>query len=569
MSNCVVEEVAASLVREYLSRKVRRKMQECPLKALLEIITRHLMEHSGVSNSSGDDFWSTQVSDPPCQTFKRLISSEGPSLGLHDLSEEERGESTAVSDTSKTETHRPASDFGTPLYTSVPSRAAGEKSKSANSVPVISGSSSEGDREAPQSDPFSAYSTEGLRGTTSSSSSSFSVTEPRGTMGESHRLRSGRLVRGMMAGPIASSQEDSLKKRSTRRPLGPSFMLPVRDEPKQQKNLFTLPLGGAKEESMGLILSPSQKAASDSATKVGRDFVAQVFSGPPLLGVSSHRTKPGRDSTNGLFSRKLSESSKIPSHQDKTNVVDLNANLSSTSQSLETDSLSMGRERRERRVNMKEELSHFRKPPTSIQTAEGLLIKDLKIDDVDDEEELGGISRVPVFSSLAKLQIDSAAINLSQAVEMKVILFGSSLGCFSEEWKIQSFTFNNTSPLRYGIVQKKGGPCGVLASVQACFLQKLLFEDSGCNNIAGNGTRQLQPSKSCRTRSLALAIADILWRAGEQRKAVVTLFSGKQQFIPAGRYKADGVLEMLVLHTLNSLEELTIFLEQNAQQVMK
>uniref|UniRef100_H2ZY91 MINDY4 N-terminal dimerisation domain-containing protein n=1 Tax=Latimeria chalumnae TaxID=7897 RepID=H2ZY91_LATCH len=292
MSNCVVEEVAASLVREYLSRKVRRKssspleektkqnkklpqsrtaegnvsavchlqsyiknkknMQECPLKALLEIITRHLMEHSGVSNSSGDDFWSTQVSDPPCQTFKRLISSEGPSLGLHDLSEEERGESTAVSDTSKTETHRPASDFGTPLYTSVPSRAAGEKSKSANSVPVISGSSSEGD------------STEGLRGTTSSSSSSFSVTEPRGTMGESHRLRSGRLVRGMMAGPIASSQEDSLKKRSTRRPLGPSFMLPVR--------------GGAKEESMGLILSPSQKAASDSATKVGRDFVAQVFS---------------------------------------------------------------------------------------------------------------------------------------------------------------------------------------------------------------------------------------------------------------------------------------------------
>lgn len=39
--------------------------------------------------------------------------------------------------------------------------------------------------------------------------------------------------------------------------------------------------------------------------------------------------------------------------------------------------------------------------------------------------------------------------------ELKNLLFGSSLCCFSEEWKIQSFTFTNIPQLKYGIVQKK------------------------------------------------------------------------------------------------------------------
>src|SRR5690348_5136260 len=44
----------------------------------------------------------------------------------------------------------------------------------------------------------------------------------------------------------------------------------------------------------------------------------------------------------------------------------------------------------------------------------------------------------------------------------------------------QAFVFNVNSGLEYGLVQKQGGPCGVLAVVQATILQKLIFaEDSG------------------------------------------------------------------------------------------
>lgn len=65
----------------------------------------------------------------------------------------------------------------------------------------------------------------------------------------------------------------------------------------------------------------------------------------------------------------------------------------------------------------------------------------------------------------------------------------------------------------------QGGPCGVLAAVQGCVLQKLLFE--GDNRT--NSNLRLQPSDAQRTRCLALAIADILWRAGGKEQAVVAL----------------------------------------------
>uniref|UniRef100_A0AAY4BFC2 Ubiquitin carboxyl-terminal hydrolase MINDY n=1 Tax=Denticeps clupeoides TaxID=299321 RepID=A0AAY4BFC2_9TELE len=127
---------------------------------------------------------------------------------------------------------------------------------------------------------------------------------------------------------------------------------------------------------------------------------------------------------------------------------------------------------------------------------------------------------------------------LFQAV--KEVIFGSPLSCFSEEWKCQNFSFSDEPDLRYGIVQKKGGPCGVLAAVQACVLQKLLFEGTGSDSAL-----KLQPSDTQRTKCLALALAEILWRAGDRRRATVALTSKRHHFIPVGHYKSEGILEMV------------------------
>ncbi|XP_048195485.1 probable ubiquitin carboxyl-terminal hydrolase MINDY-4 isoform X4 [Perognathus longimembris pacificus] len=212
----------------------------------------------------------------------------------------------------------------------------------------------------------------------------------------------------------------------------------------------------------------------------------------------------------------------------------------------------------------------------------------LRLEDVEDELVREEVILSP-GPSVLRLRIASEPIDLALAKEIKTLLFGSAFCCFNEEWKLQSFSFNDTASLKYGIVQNKGGPCGVLAAVQSCVLQKLLFEgESGatCPRYLETPSqslqqsdkaclptmmfvpmkRLLQPSDAQRTRCLALAIADILWRAGSHQRAVVTLASGTQQFSPMGKYKADGVLETLMLYSLTCYEDLVTFLQHRVQQ---
>ncbi|XP_030583406.1 probable ubiquitin carboxyl-terminal hydrolase MINDY-4 isoform X2 [Archocentrus centrarchus] len=143
------------------------------------------------------------------------------------------------------------------------------------------------------------------------------------------------------------------------------------------------------------------------------------------------------------------------------------------------------------------------------------------------------------------------------------VLLGSSLNCFSVEWRNQGFTFSDTHDLRYGIVQRKGGPCGVLASVQAFVLKKLLFENSESCNM---GLQRLRPSNSTRRKCLVLALAEILWRAGEEKQATIAINSWENQFTPTRPYKSEGVLEKITCLTVDNIKDLELLLEQHVEQ---
>ncbi|KAK0155215.1 putative ubiquitin carboxyl-terminal hydrolase MINDY-4 [Merluccius polli] len=309
------------------------------------------------------------------------------------------------------------------------------------------------------------------------------------------KSRTNRIRRGVLGGPVAHSRGDSHKKRQTRRTGLPPSLLGNEAGPPEHTGL-----------SKGLAsgITADQEARPECGSP-GR------FTAPGLL-----RDRQQTWST--------AESKNSPGRQD---VVKNRRPKSSTY------------------LNM-----------DSLQSFEMVL------DDFDYDEELQELSKVSLQPSIPQHSYRSCPMDIHTATELKEVLLGSGSRCFSAEWRNQGFSFSETPDLRYGIVQKKGGPCGVLASVQACVLQKLLFDVPN----PGSVDLGLRPSDTARRRCLVLAAAEVLWRAGEHKTATLAIISGRSHFVPSGYYKSEGLLEKVTCFTADNLNALQCLLGQHIQQ---
>ncbi|XP_017602216.1 PREDICTED: protein FAM188B isoform X4 [Corvus brachyrhynchos] len=482
MDNAFVEEVAASLVREFLSRKglkktittmdrelprsalsinnrnelrnvlhlhslyKQNKAKENPLKTLLEIITNYFLEHRGTSRSTGS---SSALSAPQSKS-----SASHPS----DLPDEDHGNANAL-DESKTQASR--YDVENPLDKIPPPRKHQHRSEKchpgtthSSNLPCAWDKKLKDSQEDLKAAPVSE--------------------ELKSTGKEKPRPRAGLTAKGMMAGPVASPPEDLQKRRLSKRSTSISSTAQLRGE------------GHLEEQDLSVPSTDFQESKA-SPTKSNAEFTSKTL---PSSHTSSASEKPRNSpkDPDDFFSKLLSERERAKTEERKSLP---SSGADSSEKSLKVSAphrhSGAGREKKERSLKKTESrLSGHRKSPTSTGYKEDQMKEVLELVDVEDEETTGEVNKTPDLSTIYMLQIMSKAIDISLAkvrliMELKNLLFGSSLCCFSEEWKIQSFTFNNIPQLKYGIVQKKGGPCGVLAAVQACVLQQLIFADSNRN----------------------------------------------------------------------------------------
>ncbi|XP_010730743.3 probable ubiquitin carboxyl-terminal hydrolase MINDY-4 [Larimichthys crocea] len=311
-----------------------------------------------------------------------------------------------------------------------------------------------------------------------------------------HKSRTNRIRRGMMAGPIASTPQESNKKRQNRR-VEVSQPLLVRDEGNRQSKDGLLLVTGVHQKSLESGLT--EVSSADRAR--GR---REMWSAPERVQRENSFEKVGQD----LLKTRKVKSLPIP------NVADLD-------------------------------------------------VSEMVLDDVDDDDDLQELSKVAFQKTITEHSFAGRPMDQHTAMELKAVLLGSSLNCFSVEWRNQGFTFSETHDLRYGIVQKKGGPCGVLASIQAFVLKKLLFENI---KSSGTGLQRLRPSNTTRRRCLVLAVAEILWRAGEEKQATFAINSGRNHFTPTGHYRSQGVLEKITCFTVDNINDLQLLLEQHIEQ---
>ncbi|XP_073533308.1 probable ubiquitin carboxyl-terminal hydrolase MINDY-4 isoform X2 [Phyllobates terribilis] len=536
MEQSFTEAVASSLVREFLSRKGlkrtsaalevesprssqsisnrnelrsvlhlealyrQNKLTDRPLKTLLEIITKYFLESFDKTKKL------EMIGDDNMEATKIFIKgnrrkeSEASHLDVYDLSDEDAGESSAVSRSSTTlQIHRAGSHNPPDNRKERPPSVSHECRKPES-------------RSEKEANPLT-------REPTSETS------RPPEAPAEAPRPKSSRIVRGMMSGPIASAQEDSLKKKVQRRSSASHQSVPAKVD--------------SLTNGQQAMTRETTKSSPNAALQLGKEFSAKLLTpattnsaprSPTLLPVTQQpprttgEVQEARGDAYWDFRKKLSLGAEQETHQKP--------------------------------LQKRESLSYSRRKSYTREDGG----EDLRLDDVEEDLLSVDVARIPSFLMRNEVQTEGKAIDLQQATDLKKLLFGSCLCCFSEEWKIQSFTFTNSKKLKYGIVQKKGGPCGVLAAVQACVLKHLLFGKESDNS------RILQPSDTVRTSCLYKALADVLWRAGDGREAVVTLSSGRQQFTPAGRYRADGILESLILYNFRNYEDLVTFLQQDINQ---
>ncbi|KAL7397319.1 hypothetical protein ABVT39_020108 [Epinephelus coioides] len=510
-----VEEVSSSVVREYLSRKGLKRTIACmdeehprteasinnrshlrqvlnmeglyrknkavssPLKTLLEIIVKYHIEgfkNDKITCSESDAMWSAR-------TVSSIANSAAATPAV--MSEvKSEGDTTAfvVSKDNKLRAAVGEVSPSQPIYTSL--------------LP-------ETDRLSSQNQTgFWAHDLEDEKGQTLMASlqdkESFMKREPekKTSITEStQRSRTNRIRRGMMAGPIASTPQESNKKRQYRKVEVSQPLLRKEEESRQFED--------------GLLTTAvHQKSSESSQTEIGpADCVGrqqELWSAPD---------------------RKQRENSFEKVKQD---------------------------------TQMTTKVKSLIRPNVAV-----LDVSEMVLDDIDDDDDLQELSKVSFQRTAEEHRYAGRPMDQHAAMELKAVLLGSSLNCFSVEWRNQGFTFSETHDLRYGIVQRKGGPCGVLASIQAFVLKKLLFENTETSNTS---LQRLRPSNTTRRKCFVLAAAEVLWRAGEEKKAIIAINSGRNHFTPTGQYKSEGVLEKITCFTVNNLKDTQLLLEQHIDQ---
>ncbi|XP_065840318.1 probable ubiquitin carboxyl-terminal hydrolase MINDY-4 isoform X2 [Oscarella lobularis] len=185
----------------------------------------------------------------------------------------------------------------------------------------------------------------------------------------------------------------------------------------------------------------------------------------------------------------------------------------------------------------------------------------LLFEDIEDEVDISPAPRLLQNSGFrgAGSSFQGVPIDLSTAMSLKSIIFGNAITFFNSEWQRQSFVFCDICNLEYGLVQFKGGPCGLLASLQAYVLKHLLFTE-----------HKPRFDERERRRALLDAMADILWQCGGGQRACLARVSSSEQrsFVGSvpGRYKSDRLTERLTLMYADTKADVATLLKNNISQ---
>ncbi|XP_050539580.1 inactive ubiquitin carboxyl-terminal hydrolase MINDY-4B isoform X2 [Daktulosphaira vitifoliae] len=146
-------------------------------------------------------------------------------------------------------------------------------------------------------------------------------------------------------------------------------------------------------------------------------------------------------------------------------------------------------------------------------------------------------------------------ITVEQAKALRLTVFGACDTPPRGEWFRTGFVFREPEKeLSYGLRARRNGTRGLLSAVQGYLLKHMLF--SGC------GDSNLKPSRQQQLDALCRSLADILWKIGDNKQAVICLPQEKCYVSHSLNYFQDNVTEKLHLFELTNIDDLEIFIKR-------
>ncbi|XP_053316070.1 inactive ubiquitin carboxyl-terminal hydrolase MINDY-4B [Spea bombifrons] len=137
-------------------------------------------------------------------------------------------------------------------------------------------------------------------------------------------------------------------------------------------------------------------------------------------------------------------------------------------------------------------------------------------------------------------------ISLAVAMELRRMLFGNTFHTFNYEWKKSFFKFRDPfSDLAYSLEAEKGGTRAIQMAVQAHIIKCLLFTKNEDEHSTLQSLYDISPKQQ--EKALAAALTDILWMAGDGKKATICLITNDSYFTESTEYKTDSFTERLQL----------------------
>ncbi|XP_051966401.1 inactive ubiquitin carboxyl-terminal hydrolase MINDY-4B isoform X2 [Xyrauchen texanus] len=133
------------------------------------------------------------------------------------------------------------------------------------------------------------------------------------------------------------------------------------------------------------------------------------------------------------------------------------------------------------------------------------------------------------------------------AVNLRKILFGNTFHVFNYEWKKSFFKFREPfSDMSYALEAERGGARAIQMVVQAHIIKYLLFSrpmNPECTTQSSFFLSLVDVGENEQRKALADALTDILWTAGEEQTATVSLVTSERCFTPHLDYKMDSFTE--------------------------